>query len=361
MNLPSTATAGDAAETRAAEPDPTPRPTRRRPVRAAMYLLRRGHLYTGLFLLPWVLLYGVTAFLFNHPTAFADAPTTTFDRDALRGTPMESPPPPAEVAEQVVAALRARAKGDVRYALVEPEKAKYTRDAAFATVKAGGRDVNVLIDVTGSGGTVLSRPAGAGKADDAAAPFAVGGRPAAGKGGERGGKGGGGMKGGDRGAKGGDGLKLDNPLHERVRAAVPVILERTGDPAGEVTVTSVPDLSFLMEADGMVWRVTANAQTGAVSGRPADEATGEPLSARRFLTRLHMTHGYPGEVGARWAWALVVDVMAAVLVFWALSGILMWWQIKATRWVGLVVVAASAAAATWGGVGMREIFTAGGR
>ena len=37
-----------------------------------MRLVRRVHLYSGLFLVPLVLLYGVTAFLFNHPAAFSE-------------------------------------------------------------------------------------------------------------------------------------------------------------------------------------------------------------------------------------------------------------------------------------------------
>ena len=101
----------------------------------------------------------------------------------------------------------------------------------------------------------------------------------------------------------GDGLKLDDPLPERVKAAVPVVLERTGFPAGDVTVTSVPDVSFRMSDGEKVWTVTFNPTTGAVAGKTSDD-TVEPLSARRFLTRLHLAHGYGSEVNARWAWAL---------------------------------------------------------
>jgi len=54
-------------------------------------------------------------------------------------------------------------------------------------------------------------------------------------------------------------------------------------------------------------------------------------------------------------------VTAAVMVFWALSGVLMWWQIRATRWLGLAAIVASAVAAIWVGVGMHELFAAGGR
>jgi hypothetical protein len=106
-----------------------------------------------------------------------------------------------------------------------------------------------------------------------------------------------------------------------------------------------------------VWAVTYNPMAGTVSGKTGDDA-GEPLSARRFLTRLHSAHGYPGEVGVRWWWAVIVDALAFVMVFWALSGILMWWQVKATRRWGLLVVLLSAAAATWLAMGMHAMLTA---
>lgn len=337
---------------------------RRRWSKAVVQLLRRGHLYAGLLLLPLVLLYGVTAFLFNHPTAFSDQPSASFGRGELAGTPMESPLTPADLAGQVVAGLQARAKPDTRYTLVELDKARFTRDFAFATVKAEGQEVSVLMDVNGNGGTVRVRSAPQPRSETVA-PFAVAGREAGGRGapgrGGPGGAGGGrrGPNGGERGRPGGgDGLKLDNPLHERVQSAVPAVLSKMGFPTGEVVVTSVPDLSFLMDADGALWRVTYNAQTGGVTGRPADEPAAEPLSARRFLTRLHTAHGYPGGWDARWAWAVLVDAMAAVMVFWGLSGIFMWWQIKATRWAGLLILLLSVAAAAWVGVEMHESLTA---
>jgi hypothetical protein len=140
-----------------------------------------------------------------------------------------------------------------------------------------------------------------------------------------------------------------------------VVLERTGFPRGEITVTSVPDVSFLMDADGTRWQVTYNPQTGTVAGKKAAEVAPEPLSARRFLTRLHAAHGYPFAPDARWAWAAVVDAMALVLVFWGLSGILMWWQVRSTRWLGLLILLISTAAAVWVGLGMHDLMTAAGR
>jgi hypothetical protein len=349
----------------ATEPTPAPPPQTqpyRRPFRKrAMHAVRRAHLYLGLFLLPWAVLYGATGFLFNHPTAFSDQPTTSFGASELAGTPMEVVPKPAAVAEQVVSALNERASDGAKYTLVEPEKAKYLREFAFATVKAGETEVSILFDVNNPAGTVRSKaaPAAPPKAEEKA-PFAVSGTNAkaapAAKGPVRHERHA--PKAETPAATPAGPLALPDPLHERVRAATPAVLERTGFPGGDVTVTSVPDLSFRMSDGAKTWLVTYNARTGGVSGASADSAPPpEEMSTRRFLTRLHLAHGYPGGQNAKWFWAVVVDAMAFVMVFWGVSGLFMWWQLKATRAAGLIVLLLSAACATALGLGMHEFLS----
>jgi hypothetical protein len=154
-------------------------------------------------------------------------------------------------------------------------------------------------------------------------------------------------------------LHLPEPLHERVKASVPTILERTGFPKGDVTVAAVPDLNFrVQDATGRTWKVVANTLTGSLSGSVVED-TREPsdLSIRRYLLRLHVAHGYPTSGGVRWWWAIIVDAMAFIMVFWAVSGLLMWWQLKATRKLGVVMLLLSAGAAVWLALGMYQAFT----
>lgn len=336
-------------ETQAGAPAPKPfrRPLRKR----VMHLVRRGHLYMGLFLFPWAVLYGVTAFLFNHPTAFSDAPSVSFGAAALKGTPLEALPSPSEQAEQVVKALNEKQKPATPYKVAG--EAKYAREFAFATAKGDGQTINVLFDVKNGGGTVRATVVRE-KKEPEKAPFATGSGGPQPKGG---GRGGGGPK-GPR-AEGGAGIKLADPLHERVKAAVPAVLAHTGFTASDITVTSVPDVTFPVEADGRTWTASYNALTGGVTGTPADTKPESELSVRRFLTRLHLAHGYPGEANGKWFWALVVDAMAFTMCFWGLSGIVMWWQIKATRWPGLLVLLVSAGCATALAVSMHGALTGG--
>jgi hypothetical protein len=290
-----------------------------------MHGVRRLHLYSGLFTLPWVLLYGVTAFLFNHPGAFPDQPHVAFGKAEIEGTPLQSLPEPRELARRVVAALEAQAgrpAGAGPYRLVEPGRAAYSDEFVFARVDAGGQEHSVRVDVADGTGRIVTRDAGppAGPAPFARPVPAVSGSPA--------------------------GL---------VRDSVPTVLERRGLPAGQVTVTSSPELTFLMGAEGRRWQVTYDTLGGGVTGRPADEAAGG-LTTRTFLVRLHLAHGFPASAGARWGWAVAVDAMFVAMVFWWLSGVLMFWQVKAVRGWGALVLLASALVATALAVGMYAEF-----
>src|SRR3954469_7590145 len=104
-----------------AEPASPGRRSRARvPPRRAMQWARRAHMFAGLFLIPWVFLYGVTAFLFNHPDAFPDREVRTVSRSEIAGTHLEGFPTAPALATAVVDALNSRAGGGA-FRIVESE------------------------------------------------------------------------------------------------------------------------------------------------------------------------------------------------------------------------------------------------
>jgi hypothetical protein len=264
--------------------------------------IRRMHLYSGLFMFPWVMLYGSTALLFNHPGAFPDRAQRTLTRADFAGTALETVADPAADAKQVVAALNARfapaaAMGD-SFLLVQPEQACYTRDIVVARARGTGQEHSVLFDLPSGTATISTM-----EQDNAQRPpFAV------------------------------RGLKVPGSLGERVKSGLPEALTRLDLSADDAGISVGSNLAFLVEADGRLWRALYNVQTGAVTGRPGDAP--DPPSPRQFLTQLHMSHRYPSQFGTPWCWAVAVDGMFASMVFWGFSGLLMWWRIKAVRFMG---------------------------
>lgn len=310
-----------------------------------MHLVRRTHLYLGLFLFPWAILYGVTGFLFNHPTFLADAPTVSYSRVDLAGTALEQAPTVEDQATAVLAALNEQkqptqpfrlAGGNIRYA---------TRDSFIATVKSDQRSFFVTFDPRTASGVI--RETTPKQAVAGPAPFATGKADPPRQRGM-------GMMGPMKHDPAG--VKIADSLIERLQASIPVLMERKGFPKGEVTVTTAPDVKFPVDVDGRIWTATFNPLTTSVTGT-AGEGQSE-LSLRSFLLRMHLTRGYPGEVNTKWVWAVGVDAIALTLCFWGVSGLFMWWQIKATRRAGLIVAATSAVLATVLGLGMHALLAA---
>ena len=62
------------------------------------------------------------------------------------------------------------------------------------------------------------------------------------------------------------------------------------------------------------------------------------LETSGFLNRFHRRRGYQQPYAADLAMAVSVDAVIVAMVFWALSGLWMWWEMRATRLWGLACV-----------------------
>ena len=117
------------------------------------------------------------------------------------------------------------------------------------------------------------------------------------------------------------------------------IRERIEEVAGEEksTLRLAPDLDLRVRSEGEDWILSYDLRTGSLSERKADEPKMD-FNLRSFLMRLHVSRGYPSEIGLRTFWGAIVDVTAFLMIFWAISGVVMWWQLKPTRGVGILTV-----------------------
>ena len=112
-----------------------PSMTKRRRRQRLILLARRLHLYFGLFLLPWVLLYGLTAIFFNHPAAFHSRSLTHYGADVLDGSLLADPPAAAVLAGAVLSFCASAGPLPARFALLASAAASLAffanRSAAF--------------------------------------------------------------------------------------------------------------------------------------------------------------------------------------------------------------------------------------
>ncbi len=275
---------------------------------------RRIHLYSGLLMFPWVLMYGITAMLFNHPSWFAASETQPFGPATTEASAFSGLASPEVIASAVVDELNRQeldAGAPPRYRLPADGYIAFGRSGFARTEQEGREHTLVLRSADGSGyvRTRVKDPEAKGLKLPRVNPAIV------------------------------DDFSriLAEGLHKQL-TAIGV------DPEG-VSFRRLPDVRFDLVVDDEVHRVRYMMPRGSLT-------VIEPGDTRRFLLQLHMAHGYPKEKTVRWYWAIAVDLMFVTMVFWALSGLLMWWQIRRTRVLGTVCIVVSLVAAAWLAVGM---------
>lgn len=280
-----------------------------------MLWTRRVHLYSGLFLLPWAALYGVTALLFNHPAWFSPTTSTQLERSV--------PLPQAEpLAAALLAEVAANPSFSGRSIALVPGSARWEHAIAWR-VAGDAADHTLIVEPGQPGATLRSAPKGPPPGPDALA---------------------------------GTRSKLGPRAFEATTAAVGSLAAELALGPGRPTPRSVPDLEMLVEIDGEPHLVRHDLQSGTVVARAADAA--RPPAWRAFLLRLHLTHGYPSEVNARWLWALASDAMGVSLLVWAASGVLMWLQMRGLRRPGLLALGLGLASAAALALAMRALLSA---
>lgn len=284
-------------------------------------LIRRIHLYSGLFLLPWVIMYGMTGAMFNHLGLFPQLSIETVDEAAVTDSGLSSFPKPIELATTVTQELQKQA-GQVRVELAEDPHAEYTGDLMFET-KVDGVQTVVYMNPMDQDAWLATLP----KNEEEPEPLLPALRS----------------------------IKLSPDPHEEVRGAASKILKSGGIKSDkEPQPFGWAKLNFLATVDGQPARITYVMKDGHVDINRFTGDDGMPL--RNFLMRMHTSHGQPPHWNGRMFWSIAVDVMAVAMIGWGFSGLFMWWQIRRTRKLGFVIISLSLATAAFMFLGLQHFY-----
>lgn len=283
-----------------------------------MKIIRRTHLYTGLLLLPWVLLFGSSGFMFNHSDMFESSPPevkVTLSPTQVNKTLGFAAVDPAQVAKQIVASLNQNV-GDnatensdskpARYELVNPNEAHLRGQLTFEGQGPGQNHQFNLNLQTGQASITTVNDADKEEPDRSTPPFA------------------------------GKHVAVEslpvNGLKEKVALAGQAmgVESQTDWTAGR----GGPQVRFqLRDEQGRVWNVAYNIMNSELAARAEDEPPVTNIAS--IMTALHKQHDYPTETSGKTIWLIFGDMTALTMVFWGVSGLIMWWQLKPTRMVGL--------------------------
>ncbi|MHC2065972.1 PepSY domain-containing protein [Bremerella sp. T1] len=301
----------------------------------SLKLIRRVHLYSGIFMLPWVLLYGFTGWFFNHPGYFTGDQVTTFNAADVADGQLAALPKPDAMASQIVDEL------NIESFLVDGPEIKLTdtRPAEFTgflkfSVFADGAQHNIEIDPVTGHGEVRTTFANENQEPTDAPP--------------------------SNPLQDIRGVNLNDNALAKAQDATPQVLSDLGLSSGEASPgRRSANLMFSADVDGVPCVVTCNLGNGSITALREDSKP--EMETKSFLQRLHLARMYSPHWNVRWFWALMVDAMFLSMVFWGISGILMWWQIKRTRLWGGGFLVASVICAVLLMVGMHDSLSTSGR
>lgn len=301
-------------------------PVARNHARATRILkwVRRAHMYTGLLMAPWILMYGASGFIFNHVGYFGGNQRTHFGHDTFATSGLGETMNAQTWADTVVARINARLEpGQAPVKLLAstvPEFPNFT--SISANNPQTGEGATLFVDFDDRGGFVQTRTEAPVK-PTSTMPRNIG-------------------------------PLMDAATTARVAAQFADLAAKVKPELQGYTFAplNVPDLFFKVEQGGQVQIIRANLRTGLITARPERDT---PFST--FLMRLHTLHHYPKSFGWAFVWAVVVDLSALLLCFWAITGIVMWFQMKNVRHSGVVVLILAALATAFLGTAVYSIIT----
>ena len=248
---------------------------------ALMRWLRKIHLYSGLALLPWVFIYGISGFLFNHGGSSADGRDLPIAAGHAASLALSSD----ELGARLLAATNKQApeaeasiSGSWTFDFRDPEAEQNFR---------------LSVPTDGSDARLTKRSARASQSTAFASDTFAKERAAA-------------------------------------KAAAAATLAGIGMPHEGLRAVGGPSLR--VKSSDKRWFTTLT----------RDRVSESPISAfdlDLLMRRLHVTHGYNRAEWSRVIWAVFVDIMSFAMVMWAITGIAMWWQKKNLRFAGSIVVA----------------------
>ena len=252
-------------------------------------VIRRTHLYLGLTLIPWVLLYGVTALLFNHGAWF-----TGREYVSIGPTPIPLFPLAEQSAKDAVASLNVPNLSYVN------DSAQWIGPLRFRG-ESESANVRLSLHPLGYGGLARTFPKTGEGPEWAASSI--------------------------------DWSGVDEETSQQWVDTANQVLSVTHPEVENLKLRSTPKLRFQL-SDGSETYSVSLALDGAM-----DVAEGEGTAPlRNRLLRLHVQHGDPGYTGVRWVWARLVDIMGCTMILWAITGTLMWWTLRTTRRNGAVAL-----------------------
>jgi hypothetical protein len=264
-------------------------------------------MYSGLFMAPWILVYAISGFLFNHWALFNADSEHEISSAVIAKTAISRIPTADTVAQRLVSILNTRRDSDGKWEISSDERPHFSNDWDIGQLSEEGRVSGLRVD--------LDRRVGSLTLSQWPKPSPSG----------------------DMHFNGLEKPILDDDLKAAIYADAFALAPPGQKPARKFDKeVKTPEVVFLARHQNKSWLMSYSLADASLNAKPTSSLA---LSFGDFMKRLHTTSGYPVGVQPRLFWSIVADAVALLMCFWVVTGIAMWIQMKELRSWGLVVVA----------------------
>ena len=260
---------------------------------------RRVHLYSGLVMVPYIFIFGLSGLIFNHPTMFSNRSLDTFQLDEGDGFKALFPN-----IEELAASLTDSIVSDNIISNPNIEDIKYSNTMILRNVNDIA-DYRMQVDIPTSKIQLITLP-------DFVSEPAI-----------------------KRGTYDFEfGINNEKLLQKMER-----ILSDQDIQPGRSRVQGIPNLVFDLKTESKDYRVTFDLISGNYR---IDDLHKRDFKVSYMLTNLHESHGYPvAGFSVTWLWVFFADSLAVLMIVWAVSGLIMWYKMKKQFTLGVILLSLS--------------------
>lgn len=260
-------------------------------------LARKIHMYAGLIMIPYLLFFGISGFIFNHPTFLSNRTSSSFNMDNKKG--WQALFPDIQIlARSLTDSLRARG------VIKEGRVANLQYDQSMIIRKKTDQgDYRMEIDVPSSNARLLVLP-----------DFV------------------------DHSRLPGGQVMLDKATvaHDQILEVSNKVLNEHGAKSGHTRIQRFPRLMFDIKNKTQNYRVTYNLSNGNYRLQDLNKRR---FKVSYFFTNLHEQHGYPpGRFSIKTLSTFLADCFAILLIIWGITGLYMWYKFKRYHAIGAVLL-----------------------
>ena len=265
------------------------------------FINRRIHLYTGLFMIPFIFIFGLSGISFNHSTFLSSERSVDYFTLNEKESLNKHFPKLDELAIELIDSL-------VSNDIIDNAQIKNIRYNNTVILRSlnDEADYRIQVDIPTNHVQIITLP------DFAINPAIV---------------------------KRGQLESSFNFNSSELLADMDKILQSKGFNQGKSRVQRIPYVFIDVESENKNFRVIYDLNNGNYR---IDDLNKRKFKLNYLVGNLHELHGYPlSGFSLKWMWVFFADVLGFLMMIWAITGLIMWFKMKRQFVIGLIILSIS--------------------